>query len=968
MLFTDIEGSTRLLQQLGREQYTCLLTESRDLLQRTFQKWHGSIVDTQGDAFFVAFPGANSAISAAIDVQRLFATHKFPGDVNVHIRMGIHTGEPELSSAGYIGLDVHRGARIMNAGHGGQILLSQTTYALVQHDLPEGASVDYLGVYGLKDIADETPLYQLNINNLPTQFPPLKTSKAQNRLHGFPAQPTTFVGREQELVTINKLLRCEDVHIRLLTLVGTAGVGKTRLAAQIATEITDIFPDGIYFVALAQICDVKAVLPAIARALGVREETSSQALIELVSNAIQEKRLLLVLDNIEQVISSALTLAELLAYCPLLKMLVTSREVLHIQAEHIFEVRPFAVPDLKHLPAKSALTDYAAITLFIQRAQAVKPYFHLNAVNARTIARICARLDGIPLAIELAGARIKYLTPQTLLAQLEQGLAALKGHVRDVPPRQQTLHNAIAWSYDLLDSEQQQLFRRLAIFVGPCTLKAAEQVCSAASEIRAMIIEELEALVDKSLLRMEEQVEGEPCFLMLQTLREYGLERLADAGEMAVTQQAHAAYYLALAEEVAPRLESAEEARWLDFLEHEHKNLQAALSWILIQARNEIAYTERALRMCTALHEFWEVRGYFQEARTFLEQLLLTISEENMPSIRAEVLYRASFLAFIQDDIGRAELLVEESLSLFRALGNRLSTARVLRILARMKTLTSTIEARRLIEEALALFEELGDSAWITCTRSDVARVAIVQGDYTKAYTLLQSTLADYDARHEPYNRAFPLAFLARTFFLSGGELAQAQTLAEESLTLFREVGNQRFAAYVLNMLGRISLQSGAIEQARTLCEESIKLYDEVCYRIGVAETLISLARVMAHQGDDQAAQRCYAESWTLLLKTLDDKELCADCLEGWGELVARQGQLEQAVQVWAIAATVRTSLVAPMPPIYRPIYNQAVKRVREQLSEEAFQAAWAEGQSMSPAQIKIYSTQISSANALCKS
>ncbi len=957
LLFTDIEGSTRLLQQLGSEQYGRLLTQSRELLQLTFQKQNGDIIDTQGDAFFVAFTRASNAIAAAIDIQRTFATHVFPGDVHVHIRIGIHTGEPDLSSTGYIGLDVHRGARIMSAGHGGQILLSQTTRALIEHDLPTGASIDYLGVYGLKDIAGQTPLYQLSIDDLPTQFPPLKTSKAQARLHNFPGQPTTFVGREQELTAISKLLRCEDVRIRLLTLIGTAGVGKTRLAIQASSDLTDIFLDGIYFVALAQICDTQVVLPAIARTLGVREE-SDQDLFELVSNGIQEKCLLLVLDNFEQVIASSLTLAKLLARCPLLTILVTSREVLHIQAEHVFEVLPFDVPDPKHLPARDALVDYAAITLFIQRAQAARPEFRLNTVNARIIAKICARLDGIPLAIELAGARIKYLTPQTLLAQLEQGLAALKGHARDVTPRQQTLHNAIAWSYDLLDVEQQQLFRRLAVFAGSCTLEAAEHICATTSEMQGAIIEELEALVDKSLLRMEEQGESELRFSMLQTLREYGLERLAAAGEMEITQQAHAAYYLALAEEIAPLLEGAEEARWLDFLEREHKNLQTALSWILTQARNDITYAEQVLRMCTALGEFWEVRAYFQEARTFWERLF-TVSEENMPSIRAEALYQAGFLALLQDDIGRAETFAQESLALFRVRADKLSTAKVLRLLGQMKSLTTTIEARRFIEEAFALFEELKDPFWITCTRCDIARIAIVQGDYAKACVLLQETLADYAARSDTYNKAFPLTFLARALFLSGEDQARAQVLAEESLALFREVGHQRFAANVLNLLGRMSLQQGNFEKAREQCEESMQLFDEVCYRIGVAEALISLAQIMASQGNDAAAQNYYAESWTLLLKTLDAKELCTACLEGWGELLARQGKLEQATQVWAGAATLRASLVAPMPPIYRATYNQAVKAVREMLGTEDFQNAWAEGRKMSPAQIKIGTQQV---------
>ncbi len=952
LLFTDIEGSTRLLQQLGGDHYGRLLAETRDLLQDIFQKWNGSIVDTQGDAFFVAFLRASDALAAAIDAQRTFASHPFPGGASVSIRMGIHTGEPRLASTGYIGMDVHRGARIMSAGHGGQILLSQTTRDLVEHDLPEGTSIQYLGVYGLKDIAGATPLYQLSIVGLPDYFLPLTTSRAQNRLHAFSNQPTTFVGREQELAAISRLLRCDDV--RLLTLVGTAGVGKTRLASQVATEITDIFLDGIYFVALAQVDEVNAVLPTIARALGVREE-SGQILPELVKDALQEKRLLLVLDNVEQVIASALLLADLLASCPLLKILVTSREVLHIQAEQVFEVRPLAVPDPRHLPTTSDLTDYASIALFLERAQTVKPEFQLTAGNARTIAKICARLDGIPLAIELAGARIKYLTPQTLLAQLEQSLVALKGNARDIPARQQTLRNAIAWSYDLLDEEQQRLFRRLAIFVGGCSPEAAERICLLANEQQGGIQEELEALVDKSLLRLEELEEGEQRFSMLQTLREYGLESLAASGEMETAQEAHALYYLDEAEKIAPRLLESGSVHWLDKLEIEHKNMQATLSWLLERARSESKRVEQVLRLCTALSDFWKVRSYFQEARNFLERLV-TVSEGSSPSTRAEVLYQVSFMAFVQDDMEHAALFLEESLTIFRALGDKLSIAKALRTLAQQKAMTKTTVAHSLMEEALTLFEEVGETEWFTFTRSDLACIAIVQGNYAEARSLLEESLADFESRGNRYiyNKAFPLAFLARTLFLSGKEQAKAQALAEESLASFKEVGNQRFAAYVLNMLGRMALQRGDLEEARKLCEESVELFDEVCYRVGVAEALISLGQVRAAQGNDEVARGCYEKSWSLLLKTLDAKELCAACLEGWGELVARQGKLEQAVQMWAVAATLRAGLVAPMPPIYRVAYNQAVAVVREQLGAKAFQAAWAEGRKLSPAQIKM--------------
>jgi predicted ATPase/class 3 adenylate cyclase len=943
LLFTDIEGSTHLLQQLG-DDYADVLAQCRRLLRVAFQMYLGHEVDTQGDAFFISFTRASDAIGAAMTAQRSLAAHPWPQGVEVCVRMGIHTGEPQLAAEGYVGIDVHLASRIMSSAHGGQVLLSQSTRELVEHDMPEGVSLRDLGEHRLKDIERPNRLFQLVIEGLPSDFPALNT--LSNHLRNLPVQPTSFIGREQEVSVVCKLLRRKDV--RLLTLTGTAGVGKTRLSLQAATNMAAFFPDGVYFVALASVSNAVQVVPAIAQALDV-SDIGDQLLLERLKASLQEKQVLLMLDNFEQVMDAALSVADLLAVCPKLKVLVTSRAVLHVRAEHEFSVTPLASPDPRRLPDLVGLSRYAAVALFIQRAQAAKPDFRVTNENAAAVVGICARLDGLPLAIELAAARSKYFSPQALLARLDQGLAILASGARDLPARQRTLRGAISWSYDLLEVEEQKLFRRIAVFVDGCTLEACEQVCAAASELKGDVLDLLQALVDKSLLRQEEQGEqgeGRTRYGMLQTLREYGLECLEDAGETAATRDAYAACYLALAEETAPNLIGAEAARWLDRLEQEHENLRAALWWMLERAEMSTELAEQALRLCAALMNFWEIRGYFREGQSFLERALAA-SKKVVAAVRVEAIFGAGFLALVQGDDARAEALLEESLALFRNIGDKAGMAKSLRILGSLAGERNGYTlARALLEESLTLYRELEDQNGMAYTREDLGQLLTSQGDYARARSLLEENLLLYSALGKPYRTAYPLYHLARVFFLSRNDPAKTCAMAEESLALFQEVGNRRLIAFVQSLLGEIHLHQGEPAKAREYTEKSVATFRELEYRIGVAESLISLARVESLQGKLAAARTHYEESWRLL-RERDAKELRAVCLEGLGVVAALQGAPAGAARFWGIAATTRAAIGTPMPPVYRVSYGRAVAAARSEVGEVAFAAAWTEGRTI---------------------
>jgi len=946
LLFTDIEGSTRLLQQLG-DRYSGVLAECRQLLRATFQEWNGREVDTQGDAFFIAFARATDAVLAAVDVQRALSAHPWPEGAAVRVRVGLHTGEPTLTHEGYVGLDVHRSARIMSAGHGGQVLLSQTTANLVEQDLPDDVTLRDLGEHHLKDLARPKHLFQLVISGLPADFPPLKT--LDTHPNNLPVQLTPFIGREQEVTAVCDLLRRED--LRLLTLTGPGGTGKTRLGLQVAAELSDLFADGVFFVNLAPISDPTLVVPAISETLGIQER-ADQYLLKRLKEVLRQKQMLLLLDNFEQVVDAGVQMVDLLAACPMIKVLVTSREILHVQAEHEFLVPPLALPDPKRLPDLAILSHNAAVALFLQRAQAVKPDFQLTNANARAIAEICVRLDGLPLAIELAAARMKLLPPQSLLARMDQRLAVLTAASRDMPARQQTLRNTIAWSYNLLDAAEQRLFRRLSVFVDGCALQAVEAVCAAIGDgdEAGQALDTVASLVDKSLLQQAEQEGEELRIVMLETIREYGIERLTLNGEMEVTRQAHAAYYLALAEEAEPQLLSNQQITWLERLDREHENLRAALHWLLEHGEAE-QNMEMALRLGTALEQFWVIRGYHSEGRTFLERALAAYQGVATP-FQARALGAAGRLALNQGDMDSAEKLCEQHLALCRELGDTAGIALSLQRLAVVAWVrNNTTAAYALTEEALTLWREVGDKAHVAWALGWLAYMASQQGEYARGLALCEESLAIYRQLENNIGVADILCRLAEARYVSQSDPELIVSLLEESLAISRNVGDKMGLAACLRLSGLLALSQGNATEARLLAEEALALFRETGHRQGISLSLCLLARVEAKQGNYQAARTLYEQSLATASRGMDDMGLVASCLEGLAAVVAAQGELTWAARLWGTAEVHREVIGAPLPPVDHAAYQGSIAAARSQLGDKTFAAAWAEGRAMTPEQ-----------------
>ena len=716
-LFTDVEASTARWEQ--HPAWMAAAHARHEAILRAAIAAHGGWAYKQiGDAFQAAFQTAPAACAAAVAAQRALAAEPWGAPGPLTVRMALHTGTAEERADDYVGPLLNRVARLMAAGHGGQILLTATTCELVRDHLDDGVALRDLGERRLKDLARPEHVWQVVADGLSAEFPPLKTLDA--RPNNLPAQPNAFIGREPRIADALALLRRADV--RLLTLTGPGGTGKTRLALQIAADLLDDYPDGCWFVDLAPLTDPTLVIPTIAQVLGVKDQ-GARPLLDSLRDFLRAKHLLLVLDNFEQVVDAAPDVAALLVTSPQLAVLVTSRIALRLRGEHEYAVPPLALPDPHHLPPLDRLSQYEAVRLFIDRAVAVQADFAVTNATAPAVAEICVRLDGLPLAIELAAARTRLLPPEALLARLDQRLKLLTGGPRDLPARQQTLRAAIGWSYALLDLAAQQLFRRLAVFQGGCTLEAVSEVCNFDGQLPVDVLDGVETLLSSSLLQQRSGADGGARYGMLETIHEFARERLQETAEVNALRRAHARYFVHLAEGAAPRLTSHGQRAWLDQLAGEQDNVRAALGWAAAQAAAHPSATESAegvelgLRLAGAYAGFWEQRGPFAEGRSHLEVALAQaeraggarLSELDRFRIRART--SAGALAKSQSDYDAAVAHLDTALALAQEVGDR--RGRALALLSRVGTPDGTTSsltmAGALADESLALFREVGD-------------------------------------------------------------------------------------------------------------------------------------------------------------------------------------------------------------------------------------------------------------------
>jgi predicted ATPase/DNA-binding CsgD family transcriptional regulator len=763
-----------------------------------------------------------------------------------------------------------------------------------------------------------------------------------------PVPLTPLIGREQEAASAAALLRKPE--IRLMTMYGTAGIGKTRLAIQVAADLVRDFADGVAFVSLAPIRDSTLVLATIAHTLGLHDLGNGPG--DSLRAFLRNKHLLLVLDNFEHLMAAASHLVDLLSASPRLKLLVTSREVLHLRAEQQFAVPPLALPNLTHLPDSDSIAQYPAVKLFIERVQAVQHDFQVTPTNAALIAEICTRLDGLPLALELAAARARLLSPSALLARLDRRFEVLSGGVHDLPERQRTLRATLAWSYDLLSARERRLFRRLSVFVGGCTLSAAGALCHALDPTEINVFEAITSLLDKSLVQKLEEEDPEPRLLMLETVREYAWERLSADEEMEAVQQAHAAYYLTLAEEAEPHLYSAEQDLWQRRLEREQGNLHVALEWLVAEQTAE--KKEMALRMASALARLWEVQHRLQEGRNFLERALVGSEETVASSVRAKALETNVFVALNQGDTARAEALGEQSLALYRQLGDKQGIAVALvRLGVIARTKGNLVAARSSFEEALVLYREMAHTGNIAWVLFHLGLLEERQGTFARARARFEESLALFREVGDKKGMINTLYWLA-WMLLYQDEAKMAAAFLEEGCKQAREIGYYVGLADCLRALCEVALNQGDPVAAHARAEESLKVLREIGARDDqIASSLIRLGRAEARQGNIAAARACYEESLARALKG-NFKEEIASGLEGLASVAATQGACILAVQRWAAAATVRDAGGVPIPPLERADYEREVSAARAHLGEKIFASVWARGQTMTPEQAVI--------------
>ena len=801
LLFTDIEGSTRLIRALPAQDSLAAFALHGQVLRDVVQRYGGYEQRTEGDSFFLVFEDATVAVAAAAEAQRLLAAQTWPGNLPVRVRMGLHTGEPTPVDGDYFGLDVHRAARISSAGHGGQVLLSRATQQSAR--LPTGVTIRDLGEHRLKDLARPEWIFQLEIDGLDHDFPPLNSLETPTNL---PAPVTPLVGRDEDVAAMEELLAGEDV--RLVTVTGPGGSGKTRLALAVAGRQGEAFRNGLVFVDLTAVTDPAKVGAAIELALDLPSVPDVPAIDNVVSQ-LRDRAVLLVLDNFEHVADAAGDLARLLEGARRVKTIVTSRTALRIAAEREYPLHPLA-PD-------------AAAALFVERARAVDPAFDPGG-DGDAIREICARLDHLPLAIELAAARVKLLSVGQIRERLGSRLGLLSGGRRDVPARQQTLRDTIAWSYDLLPSDAADLLCRAAVFVGGFTLDAIEHVAQGEADTFAG----LDTLVSQSLLRHDTRVGR---FSMLETIREFALEQAQERGSLPDASGRHAAFFADLADLADAGAHGPDEVARLRNFDDELPNLRAALAWAL---ESEPPRAELAARVAVGLGQHWYTHARAVEGTIWLRRVHAL---EGIPvELRARVAQRLGVLLDQQADKPGADVVLAEAFELFQQVGDRAGQARALNSLgSAARTGGSTDRARELFEQALRLRVEIGDDSGISVTTFNLALLAMDDGDHETARRLFERSHEIDVSIGEDWGAMIGSLGIAAAD-ISLGDLEAPLPRLRAAVRFFLESGDEEHLAEALSVWAHQALGLDQFERAARLLGAAEGLWDGLGYPLAQAD------------------------------------------------------------------------------------------------------------------------------------
>lgn len=902
-LFTDIEGSTSLWERFP-EQMQEAVARHDALLNQMISQAGGIVLKDrgEGDSFFAVFRKAAAAAAAACGLQRALCLEPWTTPSPVRVRVALHTGEAQLRAGDYYGATVNRCARLRAIAHGGQILLSKATHGAIGDELPQGARLHDWGKQRLRDLTEPEHVFQLLPPDVPPTLTPLKS------LSVFPNLPfplTRFIGREQELAKVKLLLE----ESRLVTLTGLGGCGKTRLSLQAARELTDRFSDGICFVELSSLNEPALLVQTVAGALGVRQaperaddaDGAAAPLLEQLCDFLQPKAVLLILDNCEHVRAACAGLVQaLLQHCVHMRVLASSRQRLGVVGERTLSVPPLSLPRSDKLGGGGrallkAVSASEAVQLFVERAAFHRPGFALTQANAHTVAQLCQQLEGIPLAIELAAARVSVLSVAQIGQRLHDRFKLLSGEAAPSPPHQRTLQAAMDWSYDLLTQEERLLLGRLSAFAGRFSLEAAESVCSDKGLIRSQVLDALAGLAEKSLVLVE-GVADHGRYRLLQTVRQYASHKL-QTEEVAPLHDRHRDWALQLAEAGEPQIQGPDQVQWLEALDHAHDDLRSALQWSL-----QHEHTEAALRMAGALWWFWLVRGYWVEGESWLQNALA----QGAPTPRVARAKALNGLGVLQWRLGKYE------------------------------------EATQTLDHSLRLYQDAQDRQGMAYVLNNLGLVLHRQGDNARAVSSLEGSLALFRQLDDARGIAYALNVLGLVAHRQGNQ-AEAAALCEECLTIRRRLQDVRGIALVLRLLGNVMLHRGQHRRAAALHRESLSLFEGLRDKWGIANSLGNLAMVAHHQGHNARAQQLFRQSLTLHWE-LGEKSAVAACLEGMARVACAKGDMVRTAQLYGSAQALRQALQAPMPAAEQVGFERYIASAKSKLGKATFTAAQEQG------------------------